>query len=244
MKYKINIFIAILAAVLLCGACEKEEPNSFTGKENMNKDASYAIGMSIGEDLLNNMSTSGVYPNIEEFLKGLGDVMKSRETRLNLESAYELVEAAFSAISNERNEIAAQAEKSYLAENARRSGINILPSGLQYEVIMEGDGPKPSLTDTVLVHYEGSFTDGRVFDSSLQYGEPAAFALENVIPGWAEGLQLMSVGSQYLFCIPSAIGYGPNGLQSPYTGELIIPPYSALIFNVILLEINPEIGVY
>ena len=243
MKYKNYLIIAILAAAAVFGACNKKETTDpFAGIENLSADASYALGMSIGADLLNNMITSYIYPNLDEFIKGLNDVMKESETRISKEDAVAIIETAFNSMMNERNSSLKDAETSFLAENARRQGINITSSGLQYEVIIEGDGPKPVITDAVLVNYEGSFTDGNVFDSSFSYGEPATFTLEDVIPGWGEGIQLMNVGSQYIFYIPSSIGYGESGYSNPWTGEVIIPPYSVLIFIVELLGINPETG--
>jgi len=118
----------------------------------------------------------------------------------------------------------------FLAENSKKPGIVITPSGLQYEVITEASGPKPDATDTVRVHYRGTLTDGTVFDSSYDRGNPIEFPLNGVIPGWTEGVQLMSVGSKYKFYIPQELGYGPGGAGP-------IPPYSVLIFEVELLDI-------
>ena len=119
----------------------------------------------------------------------------------------------------------------YLSENARREAVTTTDSGLQYEVLEEGSGPKPSLSESVTVHYKGELLDGTVFDSSYDRGEPISFRLGQVIPGWKEGLQLMPVGSKYKFTIPSELGYGPRG-SGP------IPPNSVLIFHVELLGIG------
>ncbi|MCL2213782.1 MAG: FKBP-type peptidyl-prolyl cis-trans isomerase [Treponema sp.] len=243
MKYKNYLLIAILAiAAVFYVACEKEETDPFSGIENMNKDASYAMGMSIGADLINNMMTSYVYPDLDEFLKGINDMMKGRETRIDTENAIELIEAAFNSIAGARNDIAKQAETAFLTENAKRTGINVTSSGLQYEIIVEGTGPKPSFEDSVLVHYEGAFMDGTIFDSSIEYGQPVTLSLNDVIVGWSEGIQYMNAGSQYILYIPSALAYGESGYINPWTGDVIIPPYSALIFIVELIEINPETG--
>jgi FKBP-type peptidyl-prolyl cis-trans isomerase len=118
----------------------------------------------------------------------------------------------------------------FLAENSKRPGINITPSGLQYEVIREGTGAKPNAEDEVRVHYEGKLIDGTVFDSSYENGEPIEFPLYRVIPGWSEGVQLMSIGSKYILYIPYGLGYGESGAGP-------IPPYSTLIFEVELLDI-------
>jgi len=243
MKNKVYFFIAILIAAALFGACEKkEEGNPFTGIENLNTDASYAMGMSIGAELLNNMINGGIYPDLDEFLKGLTDMMYGNETRVSVDSAISIIDAAFNLIMNERTAGAIQTENSFMAENAKRTSVKVTASGLQYEVIQEGEGPRPSADDRVLVHYEGSYIDGTIFDSSIQYGEPVEFLVSGVIEGWSEGIQLMNAGSQYIFYIPYALGYGETGYQNPWTGEVIIPGYSTLIFIVELLEINPNTG--
>jgi FKBP-type peptidyl-prolyl cis-trans isomerase len=125
-----------------------------------------------------------------------------------------------------------QAEVEFLAENSLKSGITITASGLQYEVISEGTGPKPSSYDTVLVNYQGALPDGSVFDSSYSRGEPTELPLDRVIPGWTEGIQLMNVGSVYRFVIPSSLAYGEQGYPN------VIPPYATLIFDVELIAIN------
>ena len=127
---------------------------------------------------------------------------------------------------------AAAAGQAFLAENEAREEVSVTDSGLQYEVLEEGDGPKPSLEDTVSVHYVGTLIDGTEFDSSVARGEPASFPLKGVIPGWTEGLQLMDVGSKYRFVIPSELAYGDRG-----AGEAI-GPGETLVFEVELLEIK------
>ena len=122
--------------------------------------------------------------------------------------------------------------QTWLAANAKKAGVKTTASGLQYEVMREGTGPKPVATNTVKVHYHGTTTDGKVFDSSVQRGEPVEFPLNNVIPGWTEGVQLMSVGSKYKFYIPGNLAYGAKPPQG--SG---IAPNATLIFEVELLEI-------
>jgi FKBP-type peptidyl-prolyl cis-trans isomerase len=119
----------------------------------------------------------------------------------------------------------------FLAENGKREGVKTTPSGLQYEVINEGDGPKPTLAQNVTVHYEGKLADGTVFDSSYDRGQPVTFPLKAVVPGWKEGLQLMPAGSTYMLYIPAEMGYGAKG-SGP------IPPNSTLIFKVELLDVK------
>lgn len=128
----------------------------------------------------------------------------------------------------------AKAADSYLAENREKPGVQVTDSGLQYEVIEAGEGESPRADDMVLVHYEGRLPDGTVFDSSIARGEPAAFGVGDVIPGWREGLQLMRPGSRYQFVIPPELGYGARGAGG------VIPPNSVLLFDVQLLAIAPR----
>ena len=122
----------------------------------------------------------------------------------------------------------------FLADNAKKAGVIVTASGLQYEVLRDAAGPKPLATDTVAVHYEGRLPDGTVFDSSYTRREPAIFPLNQVIPGWTEGVQLMSVGSKFRFAVPSELGYGAQGAGG------VIPPNAALVFDVELLGIKPR----
>ena len=126
---------------------------------------------------------------------------------------------------------AAMPASEYLAANKERNGVQTTASGLQYEVLTQGNGPTPAATDTVAVHYEGRLTDGTVFDSSYQRGEPAVFPLNQVIPGWTEGVQLMKTGSKYRFTIPPELGYGAEGAGG------VIPPNAVLVFDVELLAV-------
>ena len=122
--------------------------------------------------------------------------------------------------------------KKFLQDNATKEGVKTTASGLQYEVVEMGSGDKPTLTDIVKVHYKGTLVDGTVFDSSYERGQPAQFGVNRVIPGWTEGLQMMPVGSKFKFYIPAELGYGERNAGS-------IPPYSTLIFEVELLDLNP-----
>lgn len=124
-----------------------------------------------------------------------------------------------------------EAGRSFLAENAKKPGVVTTASGLQYKVLREGEGAKPSEYGEVEVHYKGTLIDGKVFDSSYERGEPISFLLSQVIPGWSEGVQLMSAGAHYEFYIPFELAYGPQGIPG------VIPPYSALIFEVELLKV-------
>jgi FKBP-type peptidyl-prolyl cis-trans isomerase FkpA len=224
------IFLIIVSVFISTGisSCNKNEKSkSGSSDENFSGDASYALGMNIGTSLKEDM----LYPDMEELLQGMKDVLYENRTRFSIQRANEIFYDAFSAIRDKQEQENQQAENNFLAENSQNPGINITVSGLQYEVINEGNGPKPNAQDTVRVHYEGSLTNGIVFDSSYSRGEPIEFPLMGVIPGWTEGLQLMSVGSKYRLFIPSNLGYGPQGAGS------LIPPHSTLIFEVELLDI-------
>ncbi|MDR2922724.1 MAG: FKBP-type peptidyl-prolyl cis-trans isomerase, partial [Treponema sp.] len=159
------------------------------------------------------------------------DSLTGAQTRLDTSEAQMKFQQAYEAIIEKRNNEAMQKETAFLAENSKKPGVSITASGLQYEVIEEGKGPKPGESDTVKVHYEGKLIDGTVFDSSYNRGAPAEFPLNLVISGWTEGIQLMGVNSKYRLYIPSQLAYGPNG------ADPVIPPYSTLIFEVELLDI-------
>ena len=132
---------------------------------------------------------------------------------------------------DEKGKAAKEAGEKYLAENAKKEGVKTTSSGLQYQVLKEGDGRKPKATDSVKCHYEGFLIDGTLFDSSVQRGEPATFGLQQVIAGWTEGLQLMQEGAKYRFFIPYMLGYGESGAAGA------IPPFAALIFDVELITV-------
>jgi FKBP-type peptidyl-prolyl cis-trans isomerase FkpA len=194
----------------------------------LDKDTSYALGMQFAESI----KSVSLKVDYSSFTKGLQDVLEGKELKMSEEDAAAKVQEAYYAAVDKQNQLFRQKETDFLAENAQKSGIQVTASGLQYEVISEGTGPKPQASDTVEVNYEGTFISGDIFDSSYARGEPVEFPLNGVIPGWTEGLQLMSVGSNYRFYIPSNLGYGEQG-----AGQAI-PPFSTLIFNVELLSIK------
>lgn len=189
---------------------------------------SYGLGMMIGERVLKQYGEL----DYELLIEAMKAQHAGEETLLSMEEAQMALQKQQEAAAAEASAEAAEAGKAFLAENGAREGVETTDSGLQYEVVSEGEGPKPSLDDTVSVHYVGTLPDGTEFDSSVARGEPAEFPLKGVIPGWTEGLQLMNVGSKYRFVIPSDLAYGDRG-----AGELI-GPGQTLVFEVELLEIK------
>ncbi len=157
--------------------------------------------------------------------------MQPAEAQQIVQQFFKEQEAKQRAKAAEMGKAAKEAGEKYLAENAKKDGVIVLPSGLQYEVLTEGTGKQPKATDNVKCHYEGFLTDGTVFDSSVQRGEPAVFPLNGVIAGWTEGVQLMKEGAKYRFHIPYNLAYGEAGAAGA------IPPYAALIFDVELIEV-------
>ena len=189
---------------------------------------SYAIGLGIGQNLLS-MGAQGI--NVNDFAQAVSDVLNRKETAISHNEAREIVNKYFMELEEKMNAENIEKGKAFLAENAKKEGIVTLPSGLQYEVITEGNGKKPSATDRVKCHYEGTLIDGTLFDSSIKRGQPAVFGVNQVIKGWVEALQLMSEGSKWRLFIPSELGYGAQ-----QAGEMI-PPHSTLIFEVELIEV-------
>ena len=189
---------------------------------------SYAIGLGIGQNLLS-MGAQGI--NVEDFAQAIADVLNRKETAISHNEAREIVNNYFTELEAKMNAENIEKGKAFLAENAKKEGVITLPSGLQYQVITEGNGKKPSATDKVKCHYEGTLIDGTLFDSSIKRGQPAVFGVNQVIRGWVEALQLMSEGSKWRLFIPSELGYGAQ-----QAGEMI-PPHSTLIFEVELIEV-------
>ncbi len=191
---------------------------------------SYALGLSMGQ----NFKGSGVDKlNADDFADALRAVYGEGKPAMTYDEAKQVVQEYFTNLQAKAGEINAKAGKEYLANNAKQEGVKVTPSGLQYLVVKEGNGKKPGPNDVVTVHYTGRLVDGTVFDSSVERGEPATFAVGQVIPGWVEGLQLMSEGSAYRLFIPSELAYGEHG-----TGP--IQPNSTLIFDVQLLKVGQK----
>jgi FKBP-type peptidyl-prolyl cis-trans isomerase FklB len=196
---------------------------------------SYALGLGIGQQLAQ-MGAKDL--KVADFAQSISDVLEGREPKISHREAQQIVQQYFAQqeelLNKERaaqGKVHKEAGEKYLAENGKKENVITLPSGLQYQVLREGNGKKPSAHDKVKCHYEGFLIDGTVFDSSVQRGEPAVFGLQQVIAGWTEGLQLMQEGAKYRFFIPYRLAYGEGG-----AGQMI-PPYAALIFDVELIEV-------
>ena len=197
---------------------------------------SYALGIGIGSQLAG-MGAKEL--NIDDFAQAIKDVISGSELKVDNAEAQTLVqnffqeqEAKQQAAAAEAGKVAKAAGEAFLAENGKKDGVVTLPSGLQYQVLKEGNGKKPSATDQVVCHYEGTLIDGTVFDSSYKRNQPATFGLNQVIAGWTEGVQLMHEGAKYRFFIPYNLAYGERGAGAQ------IPPFAALVFDVELIEVK------
>lgn len=196
---------------------------------------SYALGLSMG----NNFRSSGIKEiNVQDFADGVASVFYGSEPKMTYQEAKDTIQKFFMDLQAQQEEankqmadLNAKAGEEFLLSNGKRAEVKTLESGLQYEVLKEGDGPQPKATDQVMVHYEGKLIDGTVFDSSISRGEPATFGVTQVIPGWVEALQLMKAGSKWRLFIPSALAYGPQGAGG------VIGPNQTLIFDVELIKV-------
>lgn len=197
---------------------------------------SYALGLGIGHQLLQ-MNAEGL--NIDDFAQAIKDVMTGGELKMKEAEAQQMVQQFFAeqealqqAANAEKGKAAKAEGEQFLAGNAKREGVKTTASGLQYQVLRDGNGKQPKATDQVECHYEGTLIDGTKFDSSYDRGQTATFPLNQVIAGWTEGLQLMHEGAKYRFFIPYQLAYGERGAGAS------IPPYAALIFDVELVAVK------
>ena len=189
---------------------------------------SYAVGVNIGTNL---KSQGARNINAQDVAAGIDDVINGRTVKMTAQEVGATLRNFFAELEETQGKLAREEGEAFLAANKERAGVTTLPSGLQYEVLKAGTGRKPKATDTVRCHYVGTLVDGTEFDSSVRRGQPADFGVNQVIRGWVEALQLMPVGSKWKLFIPYELGYGQRG-----AGESI-PPFSALIFEVELLDI-------
>ena len=190
---------------------------------------SYALGLSLG----NNLVSSGITSlNITKLSQGIKDVLEQNQPEISFQEAQDVINEYFQNLQSKMSKKTIEEGKAFLENNSKRPEVVTLSSGLQYEVINEGNGPVPTANNTVKVHYHGTLIDGTVFDSSVRRGEPAAFGVTQVISGWVEALQLMPVGSKWKLFLPSDLAYGAQGAGQH------IGPHTTLVFEVELLGIE------
>ncbi len=194
------------------------------------KAVSYCVGMSVAGSLMQ-QDLEGISPEV--MAQAITDIFAGKKTEYSPETANTIIEEFLKKSGEAKFSLNKETGEKFLAENKLKEGVHTTTSGLQYEILTEGIGAKPSSSDTVSVHYHGTLIDGVIFDSSIQRGQPATFGVHQVIPGWTEALQLMATGAKYRLYIPQELAYGAQ----PHPGGPI-KPYSALIFDVELLEIN------
>lgn len=231
--------IALAVAGVLAGCSSPQDTaQENPALESTDEKVSYGMGLVMGERMGNDLPDL----QMEQFLQGIqhghaGDDEQTRMSREEIQEALMAYQTQLQEQESAQSEDLArknlEAGEDFLAENAERDGVETTDSGLQYEILEDGDGDKPAEEDRVRVHYTGELISGEVFDSSRERGEPVTFGLNQVIPGWTEGLQLMSEGSRARLYIPAELAYGPGGNQR-------IGPNETLVFDVELLEINPE----
>lgn len=202
--------------------------NSGIKLESLKDKASYGLGVSVAQNLMN-QNLKDI--NLTLFMLGMEDSLEHNSSRLPIKEIQAAINEFAAAGQSEAGGDNAEEGKKFLEENGKRDGVVVLPSGLQYEILKEGDGPKPSPTSQVTTHYHGTLITGEVFDSSVNRGEPATFPVNGVIQGWQEALPLMPTGSKWKLFVPSDLAYGPRGAGG------MIGPNATLIFEVELLAI-------
>lgn len=232
-----SVSLLLALSALAFTGCGKQPASAQTASAapavitSVEQKVSYGIGYNMGGGLSRDDTLK---VDQAALIAGITDGLAKAKTRVpeaELEAAFMAVQQQMAAAAAAAGEKQLALGNEYLAKNKAKPGVTVTASGLQYEVLKSGSGPKPTATSTVKVHYHGTLIDGKVFDSSVERKEPIEFALNEVIPGWTEGLQLMSVGDKWKFTIPPAIAYGPRG-----KGD--IPGNSVLVFEVELLEIK------
>ena len=238
---KTVLFLAAISLVFASAEAKSKKPDKTVVQApvkvlvNDVDSMSYALGLNVGSDFSKNLKgIPGGKSNIDLLIKGFTTAMKGDSSLIKPEVAMEFFKSYIAKASAKDADAKKAVGEKFLAEKKTKDSVKTTESGLQYKVLVAKDGPKPQSTDSVKVHYQGFLVDGTKFDSSVDRGEPITFPLNQVIPGWTEGVQLMSVGSKYKFYVPYALGYGEKG-----AGNGAIPGFSTLIFEVELLGIKP-----
>ena len=236
-----NALAAVLTGGLLLfatGCTAEDKATSGTPQlDTMEQKVSYSLGLNIGQDMKQQdikIEPDLVSRGIRDAMTGAEPLMSQEEIQSTFMEFQKELMAKQQKASEEMATTNLQEGEAFLEENLKKEGVKSLPSGLQYKVIEEGKGASPKAEDTVKVHYEGRLIDGTVFDSSVKRGEPATCPVNGVIPGWTEALQNMKEGAKWEIYVPPSLAYGERG-----AGQLI-EPNSTLIFEVELLEVNPE----
>ena len=221
---KVNLLI--VSIVLILSSCNNA---SYKTPETEMEKVSYSLGVNVATGV----KAQGIESlDINAISKAINDVFEGNDLDISEEESMQVLQEYFGKIAAEKQAKSSEVGIAFLAENAAKEGVTTTESGLQYEILSSGDGAKPNATDQVTVHYHGMLTDGTVFDSSVDRGEPATFPVNGVIPGWVEALQLMSVGDKWKLTIPSELAYGDRGAGG------LIGPGATLVFEVELLGIN------
>lgn len=223
-----SLFTVAVLAVFTIVSCNSQNMENVKLESEIDS-LSYSLGVNVGQ----NIKAQGVESlNADAFAKAITDVYGGEELAINESEAGQIIQTYFSVLQAKKSEGVVAEGRAFLAENAKKKGIVTLESGLQYEIINNGDGVSPTINDQVTTHYHGTLINGDVFDSSVDRGEPVAFPVGGVIKGWTEALQLMKVGSKWRLYVPSDLAYGERG-AGPKIG-----PHTTLIFEVELLKIN------
>lgn len=233
MRLRSLIYASALVLTVGAAGCQNSGSKGDTKLTNKNDSVSYALGVLIGESNKQQMKDApgGDQLNKDILVAAFQKAFRGDSVQIKADKANGIIQTYFAEISTIEASKTIKAGEDFLAANASKSGVVTLPSGLQYEIIKAGTGVKPTAEDEVKCHYHGTTIDGKVFDSSVDRGEPVNFPVKGVIPGWTEALQLMPVGSKWKLFIPSGLAYGERGAGGN------IKPNSALIFEVELLEI-------
>jgi len=231
---KINVIaLLLLAGGVFLSSCDKNKASSsgLASLKNAKDSASYALGIMQGKRFKDNGADTLF--NLEVLQSAMMSALKGDSVKMNEMQMQMMINSYVEKEQAKKSAANTKAGEKFLADNKAKPGVQVTASGLQYQVVKEGNGVKPIPTDTVEVHYTGTLTNGKKFDSSVDRGQPAVFPLNGVIPGWTEGLQLMSEGAKYKFFIPGSLAYGPQ----PPPGSNI-EPNAVLIFDVELLKVR------
>jgi len=228
-----SLVVTLVAGTFILGSCNTFKSSKVELK-TLADSAAYAIGIDIGNNIKKNLPTAPGGKDLDQkiILAAFTNALNGNPSQIDSLKITTTTQSYFMKAQQAESGKAAEAGVKFLADNGKRPEVKTTASGLQYEIIKEGTGPKPLATDTVIVHYHGTTIEGKVFDSSVDRKEPATFPVNQVIPGWTEALQLMPVGSKWKLVIPSALAYGERGAGAD------IKPNAVLVFEVELLEIK------